>query len=361
MTYEPLTDESLEQIRALARPLADKPIPELEAGLREVQSDPPVARMLDGRSLTGKQLATLFVDQVRLLQLRRLTSSVVNVAELASRIGQLDDGRVAILSGAGISVDSGFPTFRGGGGAGPGLWEKVNPLELASVDGFRRDPDRSLAWYCSRRAIGIDAVPNLAHAAIAEAADLHASRWAGVHTQNVDGLHEAAGSRNVRRIHGSIWVWRERATRRFVADTSTDPDELPRGDAGRPLWRPGVVMFGDYAPQGVYRRAIDELRSADVAIVVGTAAQVTTFWPLLETVVDARARLIEVNPRPSDVTTELGAVPVQLPAGVGVPLVLETLGLLAPEQTERLARTPRPSLRDRLPTFVDELLADDEG
>lgn len=356
---QPLSDAALEQVRELARPLADKAIPELEAALRELHAKPPEPRELDERPLTSRQLATLLVDQVRLLQLRRITASPTNLAELRSRLDGLEGRRVAVLSGAGISVDSGVPTFRGASAAGRGLWERVDPMELASIEGFRRNPERTLAWYSWRRSLGLDTVPSLAHTTVAAAEEHAPDRWAGVHTQNVDGLHEAAGSRDVRRIHGSIWCWRDRETGELLVDVETAPDDIPRRPDGTPRWRPGVVMFGDYAPVGVYERAVAQLARAEVALVVGTAAQVTTFWPLLEAAYDAGARFVEVNPKPSDVTEHLGAVPVQLPAGVGVPLVLETLGVLPPETTERLARTPSPSLRERLPSFTSELLSDD--
>jgi len=301
--------------------------------------------------LDAQQAKSIAIDQVRLAQLRRLRD-----APDAGWTALRDRGsRVAVLSGAGISVDAGFPTFRGAGGEG--LWEQVDPMELASVDGFLRNPRRTLEWYCWRRSLGIGAVPTLAHAAIARAQERSPDTFAGVHTQNVDGLHEAAGSRGVNRIHGSIWVWKDPRDHALVWGPS-DRFEDVAWDGDRPTVRPGVVMFGDMAPTGVYERAIRELQRADVALVVGTSAQVSTLWPLLHAADQTGALLVEVNPEASDVTHQLGAVHMRLPAGSGVPLALETLGVLDPEDTERLARTPRTPLREVLPSLRDELLAD---
>ncbi len=307
----------------------------------------PAAR--DG--LSSRQVAAIAVDQVRLAQLRRLRDVAnADLAPLRDR-----GGRVAVLSGAGISVDAGFPTFRGSDGEA--LWKNVDPMELASIDGFRRNPRRTLEWYCWRRSLGIDAVSTLAHAAIARAQEKRPGAFAGVHTQNVDGLHEAAGSRGVNRIHGSIWVWKDLRDHSLVWGPS-DRFEDVVWDGDRPTVRPGVVMFGDMAPTRVYEGAIVELRRADVAPAVGTSAQVSTLWPLLHAAREAGALLVEVNPEASDVTHHLGALHVRLPSGTGVPLTLETVGALDPEDTALLASTPRSSLRDVLPELREELLAD---
>jgi NAD-dependent deacetylase len=217
---------------------------------------------------------------------------------------------------------------------------------------------RTLEWYCWRRGLGLPAVPTLAHAALDRAQERLGERWAGCHTQNVDGLHEAAGNRGVNRIHGSIWCWRDPRTHALSFDPSDRVEDIPMDGADSPRVRPGVVMFGDTVPSGVYERAIAEALRAEVALVVGTSAQVSTLWPLLHAAMQGGAQLVEVNPEPSPVTYELGAIALPLPSGVGVPLALEAVGALTPDDTDALARTPRTSLRDALPRLEAEFVAD---
>lgn len=269
-----------------------------------------------------------------------------------AQIREHSGGRVAVITGAGISVDAGFPTFRGEND--DALWSQFDPMELARIDAYHRDPWRTLRWYCWRRSLGLPAVPSLAHAAIAAAE-------ADVHTQNVDGLHEAAGSKGVNRIHGSLWCWRDARDFSLRVEPSDREEDISVDDNGRPLVRPGVVMFGDFAPVGVYERALSELRETDVALVVGTAAQVSTLWPLLQTARESCSLVVEINPEPSPVTHELGATPLVLGSGSGVPLALEALGALSPEATDRLARCPRRSLRDALPELAPDFLADEDA
>lgn len=325
----------------------------LRAWREEPQSDVEVST---GR-LDGEQVKALVIDQIRMAQIRALRSDHSFARRDRERIFAVQGAPVAVLSGAGISVDAGFRTFRGAGGEG--LWEKVDPMVLASIDGFEADPERSLRWYCGRRTRGLRAVPTLAHAAISAAQDAQGTRWAGVHTQNVDGLHETAGSRGVNRIHGSIWVWRDRRTMELTFDPSDRFDDVPRDARDAPTVRPGVVMFGDMVTPTVYQRAIDELRHAKAVVVVGTSAQVSTLWPLLHIAQRHADLIVDVNPERTPVTTELGAAHLPLPSGVGVPLALEELGALDPGTTDLLARLPRAPLRERIGVLGEELLRDD--
>lgn len=352
-----LDDDLLAALCAEAAPLIALEPPERAARLRGALKEASGVAALAGTGLDHRQQQALLVDQVRLARIRALRDRPGRFQAALAALQAHAGARVAVVSGAGISVDAGFPTFRGADGEG--LWEQVDPMELASVDGYRRNPMRTLRWYCWRRSLGLPAVPTLAHAAIARAEERAPARWSGVHTQNVDGLHEAAGSHGVNRIHGSIWCWRDVETNALVFDPSERLEAVEMGADGRPRVRPGVVMFGDYAPVAVYERASRALRSADVAIVVGTSAQVSTLWPLLHAARSARALLVEVNPEPSPVRTELGGIPVELPSGVGIPLALEALGLLGPSDTEQLARTARRPLATVIDSLRDELLADD--
>lgn len=307
------------------------------------------AEVPDVAGLTVRQRAAVVVDRLRLLEISRLRDDAGAATGVLDALRDHAGGRVAVLSGAGISVDAGFPTFRGE--SDDALWSRYDPMELASIDGYRRDPWRTLRWYCWRRSLGLPAVPSLAHAAIAAAG-------ADVHTQNVDGLHECAGSAGVNRIHGSLWCWRDVHDFALRVDPSDREEDIPTDDAGRPLVRPGVVMFGDFAPTGVYERALAQLARTDVALVVGTASQVSTLWPLLQQARRACSLVVEINPEPSAATHELGALPLVLGAGAGVPLALEVLGAVSPAATESLTTSPRSPLRDVLPTLTDQFLAD---
>jgi len=324
-----------------------------EAWLRALHASPPAPAC----GLNPQQVKTVLIDQMRWNELRELRADPSALLAARRRIGAAKGLPIAIISGAGISVDAGFSTFRGA--AGEGLWEKVDPMVLASTEGFEEDPERSIRWYCSRRTKGLRAVPTLAHAAIRAAEETQGDAWCGVHTQNVDGLHEVAGCGGVNRIHGSLWVWRDRRTMQLLFDPSDDIADIPRDAEGETTVRPGVVMFGDMVSPTVYERAIAELRGAEVVIVVGTSAQVSTLWPLLHTAKSHARLLVDVNPEASPVTTELGAVHVPLPAGVGIPFVLEELGAIDAETTERLTQTPRTPLREKIAELEQDLVRDD--
>lgn len=359
----PLSDRALRKVLRAAGEMgglaaSGGPFPhDLDARLRLWREHDLAPVELSTGTLDGEQVKALVVDQIRLAQIRTLRADHSVARRDRERIYAVQGAPVAILSGAGISVDAGFRTFRGA--AGEGLWERVDPMVLASIDGFEEDPERSLRWYCSRRTRGLRAVPTLAHAAISAAQDAQGPRWAGTHTQNVDGLHETAGSRGVNRIHGSLWMWRDRRTMELIFAPSDDFRAVPRDPRGAPAVRPGVVMFGDMVSPVVYERAVAELRRAKAVIVVGTSAQVSTLWPLLHTAQRHASLLVDVNPERTPVTEELGAAHLPFPSGVGVPLALEELGALAPGATELLARLPRAPLRERIGVLGEELLRDD--
>ncbi len=201
-----------------------------------------------------------------------------------------DARRVFVLTGAGVSAESGVPTFRGAGG----LWRGVRPETLATPEAFARDPEGVWAWYAWRRERVAAAAPNAAHAALV-ALEARCESFL-LATQNVDGLHERAGSREVLRLHGSLW--RVRCTR--CGDERDDrrvplPEGVPRCGCGGAL-RPAVVWFGEALPAGAIERAAEAARTADVALVVGTSAVV---WPaagLGEAALEAGVPLVEVNP-----------------------------------------------------------------
>lgn len=203
--------------------------------------------------------------------------------------------RVAVLTGAGISAESGIPTWRGNSSSTAGSpWSQYRPEELASEEGFYRDPKLVWQWYDWRRGIAANAQPNAAHRALA--------KWEQVSpaltliTQNTDGLHERAGSDNIVRLHGSIWTLRCVLCEREEQNTSVPLPELPpRCPSCGGMQRPGVVWFGEQLPEGAWDTAMRAVQTSDVLLVVGTSAAVYPAALLIPIASRAGAKVIEVN------------------------------------------------------------------
>ncbi len=197
--------------------------------------------------------------------------------------------RIAVLTGAGISAESGVPTFRGAGG----LWRRYRPEELATPEAFARDPKTVWEWYVWRRKLIRKAEPNPGHQALVEL-ESRTPHFTLV-TQNVDGLHDRAGSRNICKLHGDLWVVRCTACGREGLDERTDFPELPpRCECGG-LLRPAVVWFGEPLPPDAWRTAEEAMSGAEVALVVGTSAVVYPAAGLIPLAEQAGAKVIEVN------------------------------------------------------------------
>lgn len=196
---------------------------------------------------------------------------------------------VTVLTGAGISAESGVPTFRGPGG----LWRQYRPEELATPEAFRRDPRLVWEWYDWRRRRIAEARPNAGHEALVRLEALR-PRFTLI-TQNVDGLHDRAGSRRVLKLHGDIWMVRCLGCGRERRDERVPLPELPpRCDCGG-LLRPGVVWFGEALPPGAWDEAEAAARAAEVFLVVGTSAVVYPAAGLIPLAQASGARVIEVN------------------------------------------------------------------
>jgi NAD-dependent deacetylase len=203
---------------------------------------------------------------------------------------------VVVLTGAGISAESGIPTFRGPGG----LWRSYRPEDLATPEAFARDPKLSWEWYDWRRSVIAAAEPNPGHAALADIEQCR-PRFTLV-TQNVDGLHDRAGSRRLLKIHGDIWTLRCTVCRREWRDLRPSLPELPpKCDCGA-MARPGVVWFGETLPDGVWSEAVEAARNAELMLVVGTSAVVYPAAGLIELVKAAGAKVIEINPAETPVS-----------------------------------------------------------
>jgi len=196
---------------------------------------------------------------------------------------------IVVFTGAGVSADSGIPTFRGAGG----LWRNFRSEDLATPEAFARDPALVWQWYEWRRGLVRNADPNAAHRAIASL------ERAIVITQNVDALHARAGSRNIIELHGNLF--RVRCTRERTTQDALDAfHELPpRCDCGA-LLRPDVVWFGEMLPEGALETAAQAISSADLLLVIGTSGVV---YPAAGLVSLHSGLSIEINPQPSNVYT----------------------------------------------------------
>ena len=227
--------------------------------------------------------------------------------------------KIRVLTGAGISAESGIPTFRGK----DGLWNKYDPMELATPEAFRKDPRLVWEWYDWRRQLIARAEPNEGHRIIAEIEKKFSDFW--LITQNVDGLHQRAGSKKVIELHGNIWKVRCVSCGREDYDYRTHLPEIPpRCENCGGLLRPGVVWFGESLPMDALQKAYELSEDADVFIVVGTSAQV---YPAAELPFVAKrngARLIEVNPEETPITP-YADVSIREKASIGLRKVLELL------------------------------------
>ena len=226
------------------------------------------------------------------------------VTSIAERLAELIRGAesVVALTGAGISVPSGIPDFRS---PGTGLWENVNPMEVAHIDAFHRDPARFWSFYSQRFQILEDKQPNRAHEALA--ALERAGLLTAVITQNIDRLHRRAGSREVVEVHGSI-----ETSRCLVCGSSfalaevqhrqeLDQAAVPRCDCGQPL-KPGVVLFGEYLPAVEMARAEALASSADLMLCIGSSLEVYPVAGLPELTLQSGGQLaiITQGPTPLD-------------------------------------------------------------
>lgn len=196
---------------------------------------------------------------------------------------------VVALTGAGISAESGVPTFRGTGG----LWKQYRPEDLATPEAFARDPRLVWEWYDWRRCMIARAMPNAGHRALAELEKKKPSFT--LVTQNVDGLHERAGSTNPLKLHGDIWSVRCLACAREWRDDRAPLPELPPRCECRGLLRPAVVWFGELLPFHAWAEAERAAGGTELFLVVGTSAVVYPAAGLVLLAKSAGAKVIEVN------------------------------------------------------------------
>lgn len=221
-------------------------------------------------------------------------------ASEVERVRERVDGAssVAILTGAGISAESGVPTFRGGGGTA--VWKGMRFDQISSVEMVRSDLPAVWEWFDYRRGVLRECEPNPAHHAIAEWQDRFDSLT--VVTQNIDGLHRAAGSRDVIEVHGNIHRSRCVAcSKLFQMDRACVPHDPDACGCGSPV-RPDVVLFGEMLPEGAYERGAEAAAACDVFFTIGTSALVYPAAMLPEIAKRAGAFLVEVNPEETPLT-----------------------------------------------------------
>jgi NAD-dependent deacetylase len=238
-------------------------------------------------------------------------------------------GRVVVSTGAGMSAESGIPTFRD---ALEGLWARFDPAELATEQGFRAHPRRVWSWYAWRRGTIAACAPHPGHLAVAALQRLHPD--VTLVTQNVDGLHAAAGSPEVVELHGNIRRLRcldrghphEGEVPVTPGAEAGEEDPPPCLRCGSPL-RPDVVWFGEMLPQDAVARAWAAAEACDVLLLVGTSG---TVWPAAELPLVAKragASVVEVNPHPSELT-HAADVFLRGAAGVLLPALVERVRAL---------------------------------
>jgi NAD-dependent deacetylase len=223
---------------------------------------------------------------------------------------------VFALTGAGISSDSGLPTFRGAGG----LWRSYRVEELASPAGFARDPVLVWNWYDERRAAYERAQPNAGHRALAEFEARHAAFTLA--TQNVDSLHLRAGSKRLFELHGHLREARcTRCTVRKAIVAGEPFGDIRHGCGG--MFRPGIVWFGESLPPAAWQAAARAAREAEVVLVAGTSGLVEPAASLA-TRLAPRAFVIEINPEATPIT-EIAAASVRGTAAAVLPQLLAEL------------------------------------
>jgi NAD-dependent deacetylase len=220
-----------------------------------------------------------------------------NTKAAVARLAELIRRRqpCVVLTGAGVSTESGIPDFR----SPTGLWAEFDPLEYATIDAFRADPRKVWRFYGPRISMLVDAEPNAAHLALAELERRGLVR--AIVTQNIDLLHERAGSREVIEVHGSIRTatcphcGAEHSLGRVLELLESRAGEAPRCDSCAAVLKPDVVFFGELLPEQAIDRAYALARTAGLMLVVGSSLEVFPVAGLPEETLRARGDVAIVN------------------------------------------------------------------
>lgn len=203
----------------------------------------------------------------------------------------LSANSICFLTGAGVSAESGIPTFRD---AKTGYWEQFNPQELATQEAFTKDPQLVWNWYQWRRQLVADAKPNSAHKVITKIQQQLPN--VNVITQNVDGLHQASGSREVIEFHGNIRNNKCNICKYAEVNMDNLTEDIPECPHCKTLLRPAVVWFGEAIPARASAHSIKAVKECDVFFSVGTSSQVHPAAGLAQLARINKAMIIEINP-----------------------------------------------------------------
>jgi NAD-dependent deacetylase len=233
-------------------------------------------------------------------------------AEILSR-----SQRTVALTGAGISVESGIPPFRGKGG----LWEKIDPMTVAHIDAFLDDPEMVWNVLIKEMKILLDtAQPNPAHTGLADLERLGILKT--VITQNVDGLHQMAGSRDVIEFHGTFARHSCLDCNRQIGTSRVDLTQIPPQCSCGGILRPDCVFFGEMIPHDALIRSQQMSASCDAMLVIGTSATVQPAATMPFVAKDNGAVIIEINPEPTSLTSRISDLPLLGDAGSIIPRLI---------------------------------------
>ncbi len=242
------------------------------------------------------------------------------IKDLESIIEIICDAKsIAVLTGAGVSAESGIRTFRDP----DGFWAKLNPAELASANGFIANRQLVWDWYQERRAIIAECQPNSGHYAIAKLEALVDDFT--LITQNVDRLHQSAGSRNVLELHGNI-IDNHCFDCGQTYENAIDPRDhsLPNCQNCGGKIRPSVVWFGEMLPEYEMEQAVISAQKSDVFFTIGTSAEVYPAANLPLIAKDAGAYVIEINPNPTAISSYMDYV-LRMTSAQAMPVILEEI------------------------------------
>lgn len=244
------------------------------------------------------------------------------MSEIPAHIGESFKSakNIVVLTGAGISAESGIDTFRGK----DGTWNKVNVQEVATPEGFQADPVKVWDWYDYRRTRLNQVGPNPAHISLARMEEYFHDFT--LVTQNVDGLHRRAGSKNIIELHGNIWdVIDTQTGERYEWREAPLKNNPPYNEKGN-LIRPGVVWFGEMLPEGAFEKSILAAQKADICLVIGTSAVVQPAASIPFYAKRAGALILEFTLEPTEISSAVDHS-FQGKAGETLPPFLELIGM----------------------------------
>ena len=227
---------------------------------------------------------------------------------------------VFVFTGAGASKESGLPTFR----EGDGVWKQYDPMTMATMDGFTRDPVQVWNMYRLRQRQIVEAQPNAGHITLARMED-HYPQFL-LATQNVDDLHERAGSRKMVKIHGDAWQMRclecheVYDTREMAFPDEFTQETLPTCPNDGSVCRPNIVWFGEYVPRQAMVAAMTSSATCDLMLIVGTSGEVSSGYGFAQYAAANDATVVEVNPA-QGALTRFADFWIAEPAGVALPRI----------------------------------------